>query len=161
MKFAIFNLTLSFPDYILQLGCASLFGLMLGYERALHRKVASFTTFSLLSLGSCILTHLSVEMSEAFNSLMSNAIADPMRIPSYILASIGFASAGVIFKDHDSAYIEGVTTAVMMWLAASIGMCCGFGRLDLAFWGVVLYFIILRVARISHNVVDKFDLIQE
>ena len=161
MNITLFNVVVTLPPHLVQVAAAAALGLALGCERALHKKTASFTTFSLISLGSCLLTTLALAEAAKINGALPQPIADPLRIPSYIINSIGFACAGVIIFDKKSLNIEGITTAVMLWLSACIGICCGFNRLDLAFWGVVLYFVMLKVARLSHVIVEKLGLVKE
>lgn len=121
-------------------------GLLLGFERAVHHKNASLKTFSLISLGSCIFTQLSLEIA-SINS------TDPARIAAQIVSGIGFVGGGVIFKTSD--HVEGITTAVMLWFAASIGMCCGFEKINYAIVITLLYFFIYLFAALFHKIVNK------
>ena len=142
---------IAIPDFVIQFGCAALAGMLLGLERAYRGKVASITTFSMLSLGSCIFTMLGLEVVH-----FTSGPVDPLRVAAQIVSGIGFVGAGVIFKDKDKNLIEGITTAVMIWLAASVGMACGINKLDYALWGVIFYFIALFIAHKMHNCVEFF-----
>jgi len=143
------QIAIAVPDYIIQLGAASLAGMLLGLERAYRGKSASITTFSMVSLGSCLFTMLGLE---AVN--FTDGPVDPLRVAAQIVSGIGFVGAGVIFKDKNKNLIEGITTAVMIWLAASVGMACGIGRLDYGLWGVIFYFVALFTAHKLHSCVQ-------
>ena len=122
--------------------------LILGIERAIKHKVASVKTFPLIGLSSCLFAILSTDMSLLHNT-------DPTRIAAQIVSGVGFVSAGVIWKDNSK--IEGITTAVLIWLAAGIGMACGFHRCDLAVLGVCCYLLITQVSKTVHSIVDARD----
>lgn len=146
----VININLTIPPEVIHLSVAAAVGLLVGAERAIHEKVASFTTFAMISLGSCLFTKLSLFAA----TLSVTGTADPARIAAQVVSGIGFVGAGVIFKDKDN--IEGVTTAVMLWLSAALGMACGFGEIDLALWSAGLYFFALVLSKKSHNLVDLF-----
>lgn len=97
-------------------------GLILGLERELKDKAAGLKTISVICLGSCLFTILSVKSG--------NEYTDGSRIASYIVSGIGFLGAGVIFKEGNS--VSGLTTASVIWIAAAIGMSIGFGEYYLA-----------------------------
>lgn len=128
-----------------QLIYASILGLCLGLERALKQKPASFSTFSLVSATSCLFTILSSQ------TIFSDNV-DETRIAAQIVSGMGFVGAGVIFKNSDK--IEGITTAVMLWFAAAIGMSCGFNQILLAFSAVLVYYISIVLSILLHKTVD-------
>ena len=118
-----------------QLLFATFAGLIIGTERGFAGKSASYRTFAIITIGSCAYTLLSVS---GFSSASNNGMHyDGTRIAAQIVTGIGFVGAGVIFKIGDK--IEGVTTAAMIWLAASIGMACGFNRIGLAYTMVIIF----------------------
>ncbi len=97
-------------------------GLMLGLERELKDKAAGLKTISVICLGSCLFTILSLKITSEYT--------DGVRIASYVVGGIGFLGAGVIFKDGFT--VNGLTTASVIWIAAAIGMAIGFGEIYLA-----------------------------
>lgn len=99
-------------------------GAILGMERELKDKAAGLKTISVICLGSCLFTILSLKIGDQY--------ADAGRIASYVVSGIGFLGAGVIFKDGFT--VSGLTTASVIWIAAAIGMAIGFGQV---FSGVV------------------------
>lgn len=56
------------------------------------------------------------------------SIADVTRILQGLVAGIGFLGAGCIWKDDTEGRVEGLTTAVGLWLTAAVGAAAGMGR---------------------------------
>ena len=125
-------LGLSIPVEAKQLFVAGLLGLIIGLEREKRGKPASLKTFSMISVGSCLFTILSVQAAGGAHG----SPYDMTRIAAQIVTGVGFLGAGVIFKTQDR--IEGVTTAALIWLTAAIGMTCGFNRMNLVIWAFVV-----------------------
>jgi putative Mg2+ transporter-C (MgtC) family protein len=111
-----------------QLVLSALLGFIIGVERALRGKAASMRTFSVICVGSCLYTLLSVEAAGGAKALPH----DVTRVAAQIVTGVGFLGGGVIFKTMDR--IEGITTGALIWLTAAIGMACGFNQIDLVVW---------------------------
>lgn len=112
------NLVLPAPwlDIVLALGAVTC-GTMLGGERQRREKPAGLRTLSLVCLGSAVFTMASF----AFTT----TTGDSGRVAAQIVTGIGFLGAGVIL--HGRRIVSGVTTAAIIWVAASIGMVVGAG----------------------------------
>ncbi|GAB3011284.1 MgtC/SapB family protein [Niabella terrae] len=110
------------PDDIYKALFALIAGLILGLERELKDKAAGIKTISVICLGACLFTVLSLKSGNQFT--------DGARIASYVVAGVGFLGAGVIFKDGHN--VSGLTTASVIWIAAAIGMAIGYGEIFLA-----------------------------
>ncbi|MDD5547884.1 MAG: MgtC/SapB family protein [Candidatus Pacebacteria bacterium] len=122
-------------DLLQRIVFAVVLGCAIGVERDFARKVAGMRTHALVALGSALFSIASM----AFTS----AGADPTRIAAQIVTGIGFLGAGIIiFQDHK---IQGLTTAAGIWVAAAVGMACGFGMYGLAAMGTVLTITIFVV----------------
>ncbi|RKZ96628.1 MAG: hypothetical protein DRQ40_00520 [Gammaproteobacteria bacterium] len=132
------------PSEAYQILCAAGLGLLLGSERAFKRKAASIRTFALLSAGSALFTILSVMAGGGSTTV------DTSRIAAQIVSGLGFLGAGVIFRYENK--LTGVTTAVMIWFAAAIGMACGFNKIPLAASSVAIYYLILIVGEGIHRI---------
>jgi putative Mg2+ transporter-C (MgtC) family protein len=124
---------------------SSFLGLFLGLERAIKKKPASFATFSLVSITSCIFSIISYDFVPDMN-------VDQTRIAAQVVSGMGFVGAGVIFKNRDK--IEGITTAVMLWFSCAVGMACGFGQYSLAIYSVIVYYISIVCSILLHILVD-------
>ena len=142
---SLFGHSLVIPDHAKQLIFAMLIGLVIGFERAMRRKMASLTTFAFICVGSCLFTILSVE------AVKGSANFDITRIAAQIVTGIGFVGGGVIFKSEAS--VHGVTTAALVWLTAAIGMAIGFNHPDMALWGFITWAISLGIGRSSHRLI--------
>ena len=136
---------------IKQMLLATAVGILMGTERGLLRKAATYRTFAIITVGSCIYTLLSVNASVAAASAGTHY--DVTRIAAQIVTGIGFVGAGVIFKIGDK--IEGVTTAAMIWLAAAIGMACGFNQIGIVYAGVIIFCCLELFAHVFRKVTRK------
>ncbi|MBU0458533.1 MgtC/SapB family protein [Patescibacteria group bacterium] len=101
---------------------AGVLGAMIGAERDISHKNAGLRTSSLIAIGSCLFTILSIE---------STVNGDNFRIAAQIVSGVGFIGAGVMFKSEHA--VRGLTTATEIWLVAAIGMAVGMGFELLAF----------------------------
>ena len=116
---------------LFQLVLAALFGAVLGYERETHGRSAGLRTNLLVSVGSALMTIISLELFPAYSASTSSALRmDPARIAAQIVVGIGFIGAGVIIKERGG--IRGLTTAATLWLVAGVGMACGAGMFLIA-----------------------------
>lgn len=111
----------------LKLILAALLGSLIGLERETHGRYAGLRTNLLVSLGSCLLMMVSLNMAELFAHLgVDSAVRlDPGRVASYAVAGMGFIGAGVIVKGKGS--VRGVTTAATLWTVTGIGVAVGAG----------------------------------
>lgn len=131
----IFGFQILFATEVKQLLLAMSAGILIGAERGLLRKVATYRTFAVITTGSCVYTLLSVG---AFHGVEASSYNyDVTRIAAQIVTGIGFVGAGVIFKSGNK--VEGVTTAAMIWLAAAIGMACGFNKITIAIATIIIF----------------------
>jgi putative Mg2+ transporter-C (MgtC) family protein len=118
---------------LLRLLTAVLIGSLLGAEREYRDKSAGLRTLTLICVGSCLFTLVSL--------LLTNGTAD--RIASNIVTGIGFIGAGVIFKSEEG--VHGLTTAAAIWATAAVGMAIGNGLYVVAFVTAFIMLVILGV----------------
>lgn len=107
-------------DVALKLAVSLLVGGLIGAEREYRSKSAGLRTFTLICLGCTILTILSGYAGYGQTD----------RIAANIITGIGFLGAGVIFKTDDR--VQGLTTAAIIWVTASLGMAVGEGHIQLS-----------------------------
>jgi putative Mg2+ transporter-C (MgtC) family protein len=112
--------------FILKIILAIFCGVIIGIERESMGKPAGIKTHSLICLGACLFTHF---------SLMATT-GDPTRIAAQVVSGIGFIGAGTILQSKQR--IEGLTSAALVFVNASIGMTIG--------GGYFLYGIIATIA---------------
>lgn len=134
----------------LSLLLAVVLGGLLGTERTLAHKTAGMRTFSLVALGSAAFVIIgNLQLAEALDP----SAVDPLRIASQIILGIGFLGSGlIIVKDKT---VNGLTTAAGMWVAAAIGMACGFGLYYLALFITALTLFIFRVLFVFEEKLNK------
>ena len=131
-------------DYCIRL-LASLFcGLFLGIERKQHQEIVGIRTLMLISISSCLLSILSLEMSRFLHFS-----GDSTRIAAGVVSGIGFIGAGAILKQ--GVNIKGLTTAAIIFCASAMGLCCG-SRLYFPAFSVLLLglFILSFFHKIEH-----------
>jgi len=135
------------PQPYWQVLLALLLGSILGAQREYTGKAAGLRTYSLVAVGACLFTVISIG---GFNQFLVDASRyDPSRIASNVVVGIGFLGAGVIILR--GVRIEGLTTAAGLWVSAGIGMAVGVQMYGVAIFTTVLVFVILEV-------LGKFDI---
>lgn len=134
-------------DIILKLILSLIIGGLIGAEREYHSKSAGFRTMTLICIGSTMFTVFSIILGHS---------ASPDRIASNIVTGIGFVGAGVIFKGDFG--VNGITTAAMIWVTASLGIAVGAGY---GLTALVACFIILAMLLAFNKMENKIDRIHQ
>jgi len=123
----------------LQLFLAILLGSLIGIERERQERAAGFRTFALVSLACTLFTILSLGLTELN---YSQAVSlDPIRIIQSIAIGFGFLGAGIII--YRRFRLEGLTTAVALWITSAIGVAVGLEQYFLAILVTFLVIIVL------------------
>lgn len=115
---------------------SALLGMIIGYEREIHKKPAGFRTHIFVILGATLFAIISVSFG---------GTADPSRIAAGVVTGIGFLGAGAIFHDKDK--IKGLTTAADLWVLAAIGLAVGIGLYFVAVTTTVIMFLLLTYGK--------------
>jgi putative Mg2+ transporter-C (MgtC) family protein len=142
-------LSIKIPVVAKQLFLAAIVGLLIGFDRAIRGKIASLRTFSMISVGSCLYTILSMEGARGMATPN-----DITRIAAQIVSGVGFLGGGVIFKTADR--VEGITTAAMIWLTAALGMACGFNQVEAVYWAFAVGVFVHFASTWAHKLVDRY-----
>lgn len=129
--------SIQFPPLLLNAAVAAVLGLLIGFERQLHKHEAGLRTNALTSLGACAFVFLSMQFADASQT----------RVLAQVCSGLGFLGAGVILKN--GVKIHGLTTAATLWVAGAVGSICGTGRfLDaVVVTGFVVAINMLRVLK--------------
>ena len=122
------------PDDVLSIVLAVVFGAAIGLEREVSGKAAGLRTNVLICLGAAVFTIISKQM-------VAGTEASLTRIAAQIVTGVGFLGAGAIIQDRGG--VQGLTTAATIWLVASIGTACGAGFYTLAVISTFVAIIIL------------------
>lgn len=124
-------------DYMPHVLLATILGALIGFERRYRQKAAGVRTHFLISAGAALITVCGAV-------IVDNAgFGDPTRLAHSVLSGIGFIGAGVILKRGIST--QGVTTAATIFLAAAVGIACGFGMFALATGTTLLMLLALTL----------------
>ncbi|OHA00263.1 MAG: hypothetical protein A3G49_02800 [Candidatus Sungbacteria bacterium RIFCSPLOWO2_12_FULL_41_11] len=116
-------------------------GAGIGMEREVHGKAAGLRTYSLVSLGACLFTIISIYGFREFAPVGF----DPSRIASQVVVGIGFIGAGLIFLRANE--IQGLTTAAGLWISAAVGMSVAVKMYWISIFASFLAIFVLRVLR--------------
>ncbi len=132
---------------------AMIVGGLIGAEREYRSKSAGFRTLTLICLGACFFTVL---------SLLIGAEHAPERIASNVVVGIGFVGAGVIFKGDSSSHskVNGITTAAMIWVTAALGMGIGAGYKLISFLACLLVLVVILLFSILEGWIDRMNQIR-
>lgn len=138
-----FPIHIAWADALARISLSILFALSIGVERFVHKKPVDFRPFVIISLASCGLGLLVVELP--FTSADPNLSIDPAKVISGVMSGIGFLGAGALFREGD--IVKGAGSAASIWSAGAIGLICGMGFLWLAglvALGIVILFLVSR-----------------
>lgn len=114
-----------------------LFSFILGFERELNSHPGGICTHTLVGLGSCLFTMISVNVKTKFPSENS----DPARICAQIVSGMGFLGSATIFKSNN--YVKGINTAANLWISAAVSMAIGADLWEFGFIVSILTIFIL------------------
>lgn len=133
-------------EIVLKLVIAAGLGLLVGFEREMHRKPAGLRTHSLVCMGSTLFTIVSLSIT-GFN-------VDVSRVAAGVVAGIGFLGAGMIFRADER--VRGLTTAAELWVLAAIGLAIGIGYYFAAIATTIIVLVILiPVKNLSKEIVES------
>jgi putative Mg2+ transporter-C (MgtC) family protein len=107
-------------DFCIRIGCAAVFGFIIGLERQLTGHVAGIHTSVLVSIGACLFTLFSFMVSTN----------DLTRVAAQVVTGVGFLCSGIILKE--GLNIKGLNTATTVWCTAAIGVVCSTGHIVFA-----------------------------
>ncbi len=116
-------------------------GFLIGRERKKNDKPGGSRTFALVSLGSCLIALLSLELLKM--PLPEGVVFNFTRLISYAIVSMGFLGSGIII--HNKGEIEGLTTAGCLFALVPIGITIGLGYYFLGITASIIAYIILEM----------------
>jgi putative Mg2+ transporter-C (MgtC) family protein len=122
---------------VAQVLLAGILGMLIGFDRERRHREAGLRTMTLIAMGSCLFTAL---------SMVAFPGADSARVASQIIPGMGFLGAGAIIKDGRS--VTGLTTAATMWVTAAVGMAVGTGNWFVGIgMTVIIWFVLVVLQR--------------
>lgn len=119
-------------------------GGLIGLERSTEGRAAGFRTFSLVALGSALITAPTVH-PHLWHYLAPVGLPpmDPTRVVQGIVTGVGFLGAGVIYKEGYN--IRGLTTAACIWVTSAIGVLMGLGLYTVGFIAALAVLSVLKL----------------
>lgn len=125
---------------LVRLIASAVLGAVIGYERERSGKIAGLRTHTLVALGACLFTAISILLYANFPSI-NGVTGYDYHIVANIIVGIGFIGAGAIMRKEE--HVSGTTTAASLWVVAAIGMASGFGFYKEAVATTVLAYAVL------------------
>ena len=127
-------------------------GGLVGIERESKRRPAGFRTHILICLGASvtILTNLYLYQ-------VMHLYTDISRMGAQAIAGIGFIGAGTIIVTKRKR-VKGLTTAAGLWTMAAIGLVCGAGYLELAYFATAMVLLAeVLLSKFEYRFVRKVE----
>jgi putative Mg2+ transporter-C (MgtC) family protein len=116
----------------------------LGINRDLQNKPIGTRTLALVALGSALVALAGIQ----FPNMVEHPDAASRVVQGVIqgvMTGISFIGAGVILRNPQAHWVEGLTTAATVWVTAALGIACGLGAWPSAGVTVVLALFVLAV----------------
>ena len=124
---------------LIRLGLSVLCSFIISIEREMHTHPGGICTHTLVGLGSCLFTMISVH----FSSMYPSTGADPARICAQVVSGMGFLGSATIFKNNN--YVKGINTAANLWISAAVSMSIGAGLWEFGVLNALFTFIVLII----------------
>lgn len=128
-------------DLLLRIAVSAGCGALLGCEREIRNQAAGVRTMMLICIGACAFTACGMILAD--RSWGEQIQLDPGRIPSYVVAGVGFLGAGPVMQRRGR--VDGLTTAATIWVSAAIGILLGIGSYGLALATTALVLCAIRL----------------
>ena len=111
---------LNYLTVIVRILLAALIGCLIGLERERGNRPAGFRTYTLVSVGACLVMMTNQYMFSLYQS------GDPARLGAQVISGVGFLGAGTILVTRNNQ-VRGLTTAAALWTSACVGLALGTG----------------------------------
>ena len=112
-----------------------LIGLLVGHERHVAGKTMGERSTIILIIGSYLFSYASLRCG-----------IDHARVIAQIVTGVGFIGAGIIFKKGEKDIIN-LTTAILVWTIAALGVLVGIGLRVEAIVAAIVVYLVLRIRR--------------
>ena len=111
---------LNYLSIIVRVLLAAMIGCLIGLERERKNRPAGFRTYTLVSVGACLVMMTNQYMFSFYQS------GDPARLGAQVISGVGFLGAGTILVTRNNQ-VRGLTTAAGLWTSACVGLALGTG----------------------------------
>ena len=123
-------------------------GGLIGLERESRNRPAGFRTYTLVSVGACLIMMTNQYLFGIYQS------GDPARLGAQVISGIGFLGAGTILVTRDNR-VRGLTTAAALWASACVGLAVGVGFYSAAILVGLLLLIVMITCRPMDRVLHR------
>ena len=117
-----------------------IFAFIFGLERQRAHKPVSFGTYIFVSIGSCALSLISLNLSPS----------NPLALLGSIVTGIGFLGAGALIKTTDKIF--GFTSAASIWIFSILGLVIGAGEYLI---GILIYIAVWVVIFVDSRLEER------
>lgn len=129
---------------------AVLCGGIIGLEREVRRRSAGFRTHILICMGSAITI-----LTNLYLYQVMHLFTDISRMGAQVIAGVSFVGAGTIIVTRRHR-VKGLTTAAGLWTASIIGLACGAGYAECAFFSTLMVMLAeLVLIRVEYRYVKR------
>lgn len=127
-------------------------GGLVGLEREFKRRPAGFRTHILICLGASVTILTNLYLYQVLN-----LYTDISRMGAQAIAGIGFIGAGTIIVTKRRR-VKGLTTAAGLWAISAIGLVCGAGYLELAYFSTAMILVAeMLLVRLEYRFARKVE----
>lgn len=139
-------------EYYLRIFLSGLLGLFIGIDRTKRSKPLGVKTYSLITIGTCLITIISI-ISVDYFAVEGVTMMDPMRLVAQVLPAIGFVGAGAIWFANNK--VRGLTSAALVFFSSTVGVGIGAGFYGLTIFTFSLVFIFFQLGKYIHKSLDE------
>lgn len=129
---------LPFPVIAARVLLAALLGAAIGFEREWRNRPAGLRTHTLVCVAAAMVGVLTLEIVHM--PAFDGAGIDPIGVVQAVTTGVAFLAAGTIIFSRGE--VHGLTTGAGLWLAGSVGLCCGLGLWQVAALGAFLALLV-------------------
>ncbi len=129
-------------EYLLSVLLAGIIGFFIGVSSTFGQKTLSSRTFSIICMGSALITITSIGF---YHHLNVPGFGDPGRLPAQVISALGFLGTGLIWVTKNRQ-VGGISSAGSLCITAIIGMIIGAGLHNVSVLGFVFFLFIYWVS---------------
>ena len=139
---------LNYPSITVRILLAAMIGCLIGLERESKNRPAGFRTYTLVSVGACLVMMTNQYMFSLYQS------GDPARLGAQVISGVGFLGAGTILITRNNQ-VRGLTTAAALWASACVGLALGTGFYSGALIVGVVLLVVMVLFRPLNDVLHR------
>jgi putative Mg2+ transporter-C (MgtC) family protein len=139
------NTWLPFAVIAARMLLAAVLGAIVGFEREWRKRPAGLRTHILVCLAAAVIAIITLELAHSPAFMAPATRLDPVRTVEAVTSGVAFLATGFIIFAR--GHVIGITTGASLWLAAAVGLACGFGYWQIGGLATLLAVIVLGVLR--------------